>query len=257
MRTANAMAFDLFLALVPMLGLGGWAAALFVGNGEATSLPIKEFTPLELQEFVGHHFQALSAAHLAPLAALAGLWLSSSAFYTMLGVFEESFECWPRVWYQRRLISLGFALLGMLLLGIAGGLGVLFATLNPGEGSWFDAFKSSGGLKALVFALGYGSAGSFIALLYRYSLRRPGRKRHVWLGAVVATTLGTAASVGLAYYAANIARYALFYGGLAAIVVVLLWLLLWSSAILIGAELNIAVEDVVVARTSMNPGAIS
>lgn len=251
------MAFDFFLALVPMLGLGGWAAALLVGDDEVTSLPIKEFTPLELEEFVGYHFQALSAAHLAPLAALAGLWLSSSAFYTMLGVFEETFECSPRVWYHRRLISLGFALLGMLLLGVAGGLGVWIATLNPGGGSWFDGFKSFGGLKILLFAAGYGVAGSFIALLYRYSLRRPGRKRHVWLGATVATTLGAAASIGLAYYAANIARYALFYGGLAAIVVVLLWLLLWSSAILIGAELNIAVEDVVVARTSMAPQATS
>ena len=89
---------------------------------------------------------------------------------------------------------------------------------------------------------------AFLALLYRYSLRRPGRLRRVWPGASVATLLAAAASVGLGFYATNIARYALFYGGLAAIVILLLWLWLWSTAILFGAELNIALEDVKHAR---------
>ena len=56
--------------------------------------------------------------------------------------------------------------------------------------------------------------------------------------------------MGLGFYAANIARYALFYGGLAAIIIVLLWLWLWSTAIVIGAELNVALEDVALSRTN-------
>ena len=247
-RTANAMAFDLFLALVPMLGLGGWAAAVIVGQqGNGLSLMIAQVTPRELQHFVGHHFQALAAAHLAPVAAVAGLWLSSSAFNTLIGVFEETFDCSPRGWIHRRFISLGFAMLGMLLLGLAGGFGVMVAMLTP-ERRWYDALKESGALHILFVASSFVTISSFLALLYRYSLRRPGKKRHVWFGALAATLLGVGASIGLGYYATNIARFALFYGGLAVIVIVLLWLWLWSSAILIGAELNIAVEDVVVAR---------
>jgi uncharacterized BrkB/YihY/UPF0761 family membrane protein len=67
----------------------------------------------------------------------------------------------------------------------------------------------------------------------------------------VATLLGAVASIGLGYYATHLARYTLFYGGLAAIVVLLFWLWLWSTAILLGAELNIAMEDVREARQTL------
>src|SRR5690606_8916106 len=142
-------------------------------------------------------------------------------------------------WIQDRLISLGFATLGMVLLGLAGGFGVMVATLTPRQ-QWYEALKDSGGLHVLFIVMSFAAISGFLALLYRYSLRRPGKKRHVWPGALASTMLGVGASLGLAYYATNIARYALFYGGLAAIVVVMLWLWLWlwSSAILIGAEIN-------------------
>jgi|GEM_PF-692260 len=262
-RTANAMAFDLFLALVPMLGLGGWAATLFVrrASGEETADVLTNLTPEQLDGFIGEHFQALAAAHLAPIAALAGWWLSSSAFNTMIGVFEETFECTPRSWIKTRGMSLGFALLGMILLGLGGWLGVAL-TVSRGDtlGEISDALRRFGLGQVFIVAVALGVTTSFIALLYRYSIKRPGKKRRVWMGAVVATFLGAAASMGLGYYAANIARYALFYGGLAAIVVLLLWLWLWSTAILIGAEINIALEDVALARKqereSPTPGAL-
>ena len=48
-RTANAMAFDLFLALVPMLGVAGWGASLLLRNvpagSRATVLPTPTAMP--------------------------------------------------------------------------------------------------------------------------------------------------------------------------------------------------------------------
>jgi len=251
-RTANAMAFDLFLALVPMLGLAGWAASLVVlsQDGGPSGLQfLRDLSPTQVEELIGKHFDALAAAHLAPIAALVGWWLASSAFDTMMGVFEETFECAPRSWLLKRIISLGLALLGMLILGFGSSLGVMTALL----------FTQNLGLKAepgpllnlLVVAVALGVASSFLALIYRYSIRRPGLRRRVWPGAFVATGLGALASLSLGYYATYLARYTLFYGGLAAIVVLLLWLWLWSTAILLGAELNIAMEDVRQARLSV------
>jgi membrane protein len=247
-RTANAMAFDLFLALVPMLGLAGYTASLILRSGgeEFAARPLlSELTPSQIDSFIGQHFQALAAMHLAPLAALAGWWLVSSAFNTMIGVFEETFECEQRTWYQTRLLSLGFALLAMILLGGSLGFGVI-AALAPDAlaEALLGSLRSLGLVKATLFLLGFGGATSFLAFIYRYSIHRPSKKRKVWAGALIATFLGVLATVGLGYYAAHIARYALFYGGLAAIVVVLIWLWLWSSAILIGAEINVALEDV-------------
>lgn len=246
-RTANAMAFDLFLAMVPMLGLAGWAAGLVL-RGNA-SLPDRSFfstiAPGDLNEFLGHHFAALSASHLAPVAALAGWWLSSSAFHTMMGVFAESFDAEPMSFVRARLLSLAIAAIGMFLLGLLGGVGVLLAMAPDVVLELVNLLRTSGLLKAAFVLAAYLVMTSFLALIYRLSIRRPGRRRHVWTGAFVASLLGTLASTILVFYAANIARFALFYGGLAAIVVVLLWLWLWSSAILIGAELNVALEDVV------------
>ena len=128
-------------------------------------------------------------------------------------------------------------------------MGVLVTLATPD--SLNELLESSTGkslLNFLVITLALSVAVAFLALLYRYSLRRPGRVRRVWPGASVATLLAASASVGLGYYATNIARYALFYGGLAAIVILLLLLWLWSTAILFGAELNIALEDVDQAR---------
>ena len=44
-------------------------------------------------------------------------------------------------------------------------------------------------------------------------------------------------------YVATIAHYAVYYGGLAAIAVTLLWLYLTSLALLVGAEVNAHLED--------------
>jgi membrane protein len=251
-RTANAMAFDLFLALVPMLGLAGWAASLVVlsEEGKPTGLQfLHRLSPTEVEELIGKHFEALAAAHLAPIAALVGWWLASSAFDTMMGVFEETFDCVPRPWWLTRAISLGLALLGMSILGFGSTLGVMTAlalTQNFGIGA-----EPGPLLNLLVGTVTLGIASSFLALSCRYSIRRPGVRRRIWPGAFVATLLGAIASIGLGFYATNLASYTLFYGGLAAIVVVLFWLWLLSTAILLGAELNIAMEDVRHARQTL------
>ncbi len=247
-RSASAMAFDLFLALIPMLALAGWTVSHLLENRPQALLEssvLVDLTPSELRAFLKRNLQAFEARRLAPAALLICWWLSSSAFYTMISLFEENFDCKPRTWLNGRLVSMGFALVGLVLFVLGSGAGFI---LTVDELSLLRALVgqlSAGGLlKASIFFLGVVGVSSFLALIYRFSIRRPGVQRRVWAGALTATILGLAASVGLAYYVANIARYSLFYGSLAAIVVVMLWLWLWCSAILLGAELNLALEDV-------------
>jgi membrane protein len=197
-RTANAMAFDLFLALVPMLGLAGWTASIALRDGPgdlSTSALLRDMTPTQVDQFIGQHLSAMSAVHLAPFAGLAGWWLVSSSFNTMIGVFQETFACSPRNWVHTRLLSLAFALLAMLFIGGFFGLGVIVA-LAPGEivRPVLDSLRYFGLLQASLVVVSLLGAASFLALLYRYSIRRPDRKRHVWPGAFTATFLGTLAS---------------------------------------------------------------
>lgn len=246
-RTANAMAFDLFLALVPMLALAGWALTrLLVSSPEAFTKGslLLDLTPSQLRGFITKNFHAFDAVEIAPIAVVIGWWLSSSAFYTMISVFEETFDCKPRSWLSGRLLSMGFALMGMVIFLLAGAIGVFITAENlsfllP----LLKNLSSLGLLQSIVFIASLLVISAFFALLYRYSIRRPGKVRRVWPGAITAATLGAIVSISFGFYVTNFARYALFYGGLAAIVVLMLWLWLWCGCILLGAELNIALED--------------
>ena len=143
----------------------------------------------------------------------------------MIGVLQETFDCQARSWVTYRAISMAFALLGMIVLGVGGGLGVL-ATVTPPQimRPILHSLEYLGLIKAAALLFSLLIVTAFLAVLYRYSVSRPGTKRTVWPGAWTATILGAGATFGLGFCAANIARYALFYGGLAAIVVVLLGL---------------------------------
>ncbi len=249
LRTANAMAFDFFLAFIPMLGLAGWFLAHWLEQSSsiasATGVLIN-LTPSQLHDLLEKQFKGLTATSLAPFAVLLGWWLSSSAFYTQMNVFEESFECKPRSWLHGRAISLGFALLGLLTLSVAGFASLIWTVLRlptaalteVSDTGWIAEL-----LQFMVIPVALVGAMAFLAFIYRYSIRRPQYQRRVWPGAFFAIVVGTLASAILGYYVANIARYALFYGSLAVIVVLHLWLWLWCTAIILGAEINIALED--------------
>lgn len=239
------MAFDLFLALVPMLAVAGWGATMLV-HTENSAFNTKLFStiaPSTLNDFLGRHFDALAATSLAPVAVVAGWWVSSSAFDTMIGVFEETFDCVQRNWIERRLLSLALALTGMVLLGLAGTLSVILAMVPTMVNTIAELLADIGLLHASIIFGAYSIVTSFLALIFRFSIHRPSRRRRVWPGALSASTIGALSTLALGYYATNIASYALFYGGLAVIVVILLWLWLWSTAILVGAEVNVALED--------------
>ncbi|MCA2013287.1 YihY/virulence factor BrkB family protein [Cereibacter sphaeroides] len=82
-----------------------------------------------------------------------------------------------------------------------------------------------------------------IAVIYRFG---PDRRHHRWHwtlpGAVFACLLWVIASAGFSMYAENFASYQQSFGALAGVVVLLTWLWLSAYVLLLGAELNAALE---------------
>lgn len=246
-RSAKTMAFDLFLAFIPMLALTGWALSWLVSaemeSLEAGSL-LADLTPDQLGEILRTHFRSLSAATLAPVATITGWWLASSAFHTMILVFEEAFDCKRRPWWQSRSLALGYAFAGMAVLALSGALGVLLTRPPTLVQELQYLLRSFGLLRIALAGAGLSMMTAFFASLYRIAIQRPGvRRRRVWPGAILAASLGSGASFLFGYYATQVARFALFYGSLAAVAILLLWLWLWCIAILLGAELNVTLEN--------------
>ncbi|MBU3021360.1 YihY/virulence factor BrkB family protein [Aestuariibacter sp. A3R04] len=82
-----------------------------------------------------------------------------------------------------------------------------------------------------------------LASLYRYAPhRRAARWRWVTPGSAFATILWVGASYGFSLYLTEFASYNKTYGSVGGIIILLLWLYLSAYIILIGAELNAAIE---------------
>ncbi|MDX2055237.1 MAG: YihY/virulence factor BrkB family protein [Polyangiaceae bacterium] len=248
-RAASAMAFDLFLASIPMLAFVGWLTATVVHDSQASLQTISSLlnvTPSQVHEVLTLQFRAFSAGAVAPISALGALWMASSAFHTPLRVFEETAQVVRRSWVQKRIIALGCVLVGALALSLSGFATVLILG-GPSRLLELLVTRVTGlsvsfaYLTSLVMALL--TATGLLAAFYRIALRRPGFRRRVWPGALVAIGIGVISSIAFGYYATHLAQFRLFYGSLAAVAITLAWLWGCCVALLLGAEFNVRLEQ--------------
>ena len=82
-----------------------------------------------------------------------------------------------------------------------------------------------------------------LAVLYRYAPDRDA-PRWGWVswGAVIATVLWIVGSVAFSVYVSNFGSYGETYGSIGAVIVLMLWLVVTSFAIILGAEINSELE---------------
>src|SRR5262249_39602935 len=101
------------------------------------------------------------------------------------------------------------------------------------------AAKSVATLIMLVVGMG------ILAGFYRYAVEHPtGVRRRAWPGAFVATVCWLVVSWGFGAYVVSLGDYAAYYGSLAAVAVLLIWLYLTSLTLCIGAEVNAQLEGI-------------
>lgn len=86
-------------------------------------------------------------------------------------------------------------------------------------------------------------AAGAIALLYRYAPPHDDRHRHGhWAGAIVATLLWLVGSALFSWYVSSFGSYNETYGSVAAVAVLMMWFWLSAFAVLIGGEVNAALD---------------
>ncbi|HEY3816376.1 MAG TPA: YihY/virulence factor BrkB family protein [Polyangiaceae bacterium] len=82
-----------------------------------------------------------------------------------------------------------------------------------------------------------------LAGFYRFAVEHPkGVRRRVWPGTFTAVASWLVVSWGFGLYAVSMASYALYYGSLAAVAVMMVWLYLTSLSLVVGAEVNAHLE---------------
>jgi len=234
LRAASAMAFHAFFSLLPLLAITGWVAHRLALGQEGLLEPFAALAPGPVAAVADAEFMRLgegAGAVLAPLSVAGFLWLASGVMNTGMAAFEQLFEAPPRPFLRRRLLSLAFVVVAVVVLAVS--------TASALFGVWL------GGVAAQVLAvvMPLGALWLLVAGFFRYATQRnDGHPRSGFRGALVTLVLWLVVSTGFTQYVAEIANYSRFYGGLAAVVVLLVWLWLMCFGLLVGGAVNAALE---------------
>lgn len=251
LHLASAMAFDLFLALVPLLALAGWAVSLVLRGDLGTMHNLSAWlnlAPADVQRVINQHAERFHGRAIAPIAFVGAIWLGSGAFDTVMSAFERTAPSHPRPWWVRRSIAILCVPCFLSALGL-GAWVALTVTAAPAKlverlpqllGQTTAAVDLT---QTIGFVVSTVTITLLIAAFFRIGVRRDVPKRRVWPGTLLTLAIGSFASYGFATYASRIAQYAVYYGSLAAVAVLLAWLWICSLALLIGAELNVYLEE--------------
>jgi membrane protein len=159
---------------------------------------------------------------------------------------------------RRSVLRFYLSAIGYTIIGVLGGVAMLFAIVNvpvlfadTGHPKAFETITRM--VRWPAFAL---LTLTLLALIYRFGPSRASpRWRWISVGSVFATLVWLLASVGFSYYVSHIANYDRMYGSLGAVIVLLFWLYISFYIVLLGAEINAALERHVLRGTTPKAGA--
>jgi membrane protein len=292
LRAAPAMAFHLFLSLLPLLVFIGWVVGLVAQRRGASAVlaMIFETLPETTEGMLKGEVSRLANAHrLGPLAAAGFLWIASGGTQGLMVAVEAVVGAPRRAWWKKRLIAMGWVLAALAAFGVAAFAIVEWDAImhpppsahaepvaqvaatsdparahkNPSERAARKPPKQSApaaaapsppkpvrrkvlrttGERLLALTLSLAFAVGGLCGFYRLAVSHAGRvRRRVLPGAALAVGLWIVVSWGFSVYLRTLASYTVYYGSLAAVAVLLVWLWLVCLAILAGAELNAQLE---------------
>ena len=257
-QAAASIAFWFFLSLVPLLVLVGYLVGQVARTKGMDTLlaPLADVVPSSAEDIVRKELERLAGgagSSLAPLGVAGFLWTASTGLHNLIDVFESKGTIERRPWWKKRALALGWVVLGLIAVCLlAWVLGAIDAAFHHAPA----LAKAHGAMKrrphrpfdrpleqviAAVLTLVTGM--SFLAGFYRFGVVHPaGTKRRAWPGTFAAVIGWLVVSWAFGAYAASIADYALYYGSLAAVAVMLVWLYLSSLMLVAGAEVNAEFE---------------
>ena len=241
---SQAIAFNLFLAFFPTLLFAVGFASGWLGTKTATMDAIKDFIgflPPGSQSIVGE-FLTRRGPDIWKYAILgwAGTLLAGSQVMKQLmdGIHLIYGDEERLGFFHRQLRGLALLLITMAPILLAGILGVFGRQIRH----WFtEEFGQDMHVHFawLVFFPAVAMLLAMAALTFLYWVARPKEQklRHVLPGAAVATLLWWIVNVIFGFYMRRV-PYSIVYGGLAAVIGLLIWMQISSVVVFVGAAWN-------------------
>ncbi|MEO5867278.1 MAG: YihY/virulence factor BrkB family protein [Sphingomonas sp.] len=247
---AAGVAFYVFLAIVPLMG----AITLIYGliatpEGVVASMrSLTSVMPTEAAKLIGDQLLVIvtSSGSKKGLGVCLSLGLSlygamSAASTTVIALNVAFEERERRGFFRLKLLSLAITTAGIFITLV---VAICIATVGHLTALLPNVPKPILILGSLATYAVVGLAGTATAAtLYRFG---PHRKEYHWVlmtpGSVLTAVAWLAVTLGFGIYVANFGKYDATYGSLGAVVVLLMWLYLSAYALLLGAELDFALN---------------
>lgn len=172
---------------------------------------------------------------------LTALWTANGGIKSLISALNVAwFETETRGLVRLNLVSLAFTLGGIVLIcAMLASIAILPWIIDLLPLGDFGAKLVSFLRWPLMFVVLMGA----LAALYRWGPDKEGNRWH-WIspGALFATIGLIIASILFSWYAANFANYNETYGSLGAVIGLMMWLWIASMVVMVGAEINSALE---------------
>lgn len=248
---AKGAAFSSILSFFPALMLATSLMVMFDSTrvfADELARDLSRFLPPGIGIAIRQYFEITQArpVRVLILASVVTLWTASGVMTSWMLYFRIAYKLqntWGLV--KERFIAFGLVVMA--------GVPLSFATLMVAFGNEIEqqfaermAYELGHMVEPYIILLwtilrwviAILTGVCVMALIYHHAVPRTKRWHSVLAGATLATGLWFPATLGFGFYVRHFAQYSLFYGSLAAAIVLLVWLYIISLIILIGAEFN-------------------
>jgi len=240
---AGQLAYDLLLSFFPFLLL--LLTMLSYSDLKSTDILVyvQQIMPQSTFDLIYTTITKLSSStssHLVSISIVGILWSGSSGFRAITKGLNKAYdEEETRPYWKTLAISILF-MLGLAFAIIAAIALVVFGQMIGRTIAHSLNLSSKFILNwdIIRYLVSVGGMAITFAALYHFTPCRRLTWKEVIPGATISTLSWLVASLGFAYYVNNFNNYASIYGGIGAVIVLMLWIYITSIIILIGGEVN-------------------
>lgn len=254
---ASAMAFWLFLGMIPLVAVVGWAVTAFGGESVRETIvnALMAITPDPAHNIVNEQMQRLvnDSDAVAPLSLIGFLWIASGGVHTAIDAIQMSQVGQARSWIRNRGLAMAFVVAFLIGLIVCAALMVsALPTLRNALEQRFVHAKWLGLVRYSAAPLALAGTTILTGVFFRYAgiTEQRAQRKRVWPGAAMVGLSWVAISWIFSLYVRSIGRYPILYGSLATVALLMLWLWICSFVLLVGSELNLQMEG---SRETMVP----
>ncbi len=235
-------AYFMFFSLIPLIMLLLSLINRFDTAKSAMASVYQQFTPAVVNPFVDQVKEIVTESRmsLTIVSAVVLLWSASKVVFSIIGGMNSVYEIKEtRNYFLLRLLAMIYTVAFIVIIVAALLLMVFGESIGELISSYFPRLKGIAYIiSSLRYIIGFVVLVCFFSLVYKMLPNGKQKFSDQIPGAVLAGAGWVSFSILFAFFVDNFSNYALIYGSLTAVIVLMLWLYVCMYIMFLGAEVN-------------------